>query len=119
VVSLLCVTLLEAAALKTAGLLSLRLATCSQLQLRALRRLRRAHLGLSHKLLLCALFLLIFAPVITRSLCLTWGGFSLAGEVCYINRAGLPAANATANASMSVVLNGSRLVPNGTGGYPQ
>lgn len=83
IVTLICVVVLEVVSLKSAGIFHLRLLSCSPVQLAALRRLRRPHDGWQQRLMLFALFLLIFAPVLIRSICVTWREMALPGEeVC-------------------------------------
>ena len=50
-----------------------------QREVSALRRLRRAQLGLPQKIVLLLLFVLIFAPVLARSL---WAEVGLPDDVC-------------------------------------
>jgi len=80
VVTVLAVVLLEVVALKSAGIFYARLRLTSEPQLAALRRLRRAQLGLPQKIVLLLLFVLIFAPVLARSLC--WAEVGLPDDVC-------------------------------------
>jgi hypothetical protein len=108
IVTIICVIVLETISLKSAGFFYLRLLGCSPLQLTALRRLRRPHDGWQQRLLLLALFLLIFAPVLVRSVCVTWTDVSLTGEeMCRSSASWPPAGGVNATVVLNATGNGT------------
>lgn len=108
VVTIICVVVLETLSFKSAGIFYLRLLSCSQLQLTTFRRIRRPYDGWHQRLFLIALFLLIFAPVLIRSLCLNWTDFSSTGEeLCRSGADWAPGGNINATLAPNATFNRS------------
>ena len=67
--SLGCVTFMEAATLRKASAFHMRLMRAPEVELRTLRMSRRAHVGFAQRFIIIIMFILICAPVVARYVC--------------------------------------------------
>jgi len=68
--SLGCVVVMEAVALKKVGFFYFRLLACSELEVERMRRLRRAQAGWAQRVVVFAMFAFLTTPVLAKYLCL-------------------------------------------------